>query len=103
MISLKQDDLAVQFTNRMTLDACQPNLTYSYAANGLSIVSVTVTALGNACSVPIPVQIQASATTAAVHTTEQLGSDPLKSWTTWCGTPVTITLQSLWFCRGEMM
>lgn len=92
-MSLKHDDIATDFKNRMALDQCNPNLSYTYSADGKSITGVTVTASGNTCSVPVPVTFPVQATTSSSGTTrEQLGQDPLTIWTTLSGTAVSFTL-----------
>ncbi|KAJ9624033.1 hypothetical protein H2203_005480 [Taxawa tesnikishii (nom. ined.)] len=94
IISLKHDDIATAFTNRMTLDNCKPNLSYTYSADGKSITGVTVTATNNQCSVPVPVTFPSKATTSAVTTSEQYGTDPLTVFVTLKGSPVTFTLST---------
>lgn len=75
--------------------ACNPNLVYNYAADGKSITSVTVTATGNTCSVPVPVTFPVSATTTSSgSTSEQNGGDPLIYYTQLSGSAVTFTLGS---------
>lgn len=93
VVTLKQDDLAVQYTNRMTRDACQPNLSYTIT-NG-RITAATVKANGNTCSVPIPATFPVTATASGATTTnEKLGSDPLIVWTTLRGNAVKFTLSA---------
>lgn len=94
IITLKHDDLAVLFLNRMALDKCSPTLSWTYGNNGTSIVGATVgSANGNSCSVPVPVTFPGTASTTSSGTTnEQLGSDPLTVWVTLSGSPVSFTL-----------
>jgi hypothetical protein len=94
IITIKHDDAAVQFTNRMARDKCAPNLAYIYSADGKSITGVTVTATGNTCSVQIPVTFPGPATSSSTVgvTREKVGSDPLTIWIKLSGAPVTYTL-----------
>jgi hypothetical protein len=92
MISLKHDDIATSFANRMARDACAPNL--SYTTSGTTITAVTVTTIGNTCPVVIPVTVPGKVTSTQGFTTEQLGSDPLTIWVTMAGKPITFTLST---------
>ncbi|PHH60941.1 hypothetical protein CDD81_998 [Ophiocordyceps australis] len=94
MTSLKHDDLAKYFLDRQALDACKPLASFAYAADGRSIQSVTVTANGNACSVPVPVTIPTGAVSASAGQprTDQVGSEPPIIWVTLSGAPVTLNL-----------
>ncbi|KAI5206725.1 hypothetical protein E4T39_02394 [Aureobasidium subglaciale] len=95
IVSLKHDDIAIDFKNRMTRDQCNPNLNYKYSVDGKSILSVTVTANGNSCSAPIPVTLPVGASSSAPGLVrETLGSDPLVIWVPLTGSPVTLTLSS---------
>lgn len=92
ILTLKHDDMAQYFLNRMARDNCNPNLSYTYSSDGTKITAVTVTANGNTCSVPIPVTFPGTATTTASTTKDQVGSEPLIEWVTLNGSPVTLTL-----------
>ncbi|KND91101.1 hypothetical protein TOPH_04286 [Tolypocladium ophioglossoides CBS 100239] len=94
MTSLKHDDIAAYFINRQTLDGCQPKATYNYAADGKTIESVTVTANGNTCSVPVPVTFPGGVVEATGGTSrlDKVGSEPPISWVTLSGQPVTVRL-----------
>ncbi|KAK7747390.1 hypothetical protein SLS53_001644 [Cytospora paraplurivora] len=93
--SLKHDDIGQYFLDRVTLDACAPNLTYNYADDGKSITSVTVTATSNTCSVKVPVTFPGTAsTTATGGTQDKVGTEPLIYWTQLSGSAVTYTLGS---------
>ncbi|KAK3682052.1 hypothetical protein B0T22DRAFT_432386 [Podospora appendiculata] len=92
--SLKHDDIGDLFTRRMTLDGCNPNLTYNYSQDGKSIVSVTITANGNSCGVPVPVTVPGTATSSGSSTLDQVGSEPAIYWTTLSGSAVTLTLSA---------
>ncbi|KAH6682458.1 hypothetical protein B0J14DRAFT_573628 [Halenospora varia] len=92
IITLKQDDLATSFLDRMTRDACNPILTYNVDASSKAIVSVTITTDGNLCSKPVPVTIPGGVTSSLGHITEQIGTDPLTIWTVMNGQPVTFNL-----------
>lgn len=95
IISLKHDDVAKDFNNRMARDNCLPNLSYKYSSDGKSIVSVTVTTTGNFCSVPIAVTLPVNANSAVTGLVrETIGSEPLVIWVPMTGSPVTLTLSS---------
>ncbi|KAL9948518.1 hypothetical protein D7B24_009195 [Verticillium nonalfalfae] len=92
--TLKHDDIGKYFIDRKTLDACKPKVSYGYAADGNSIKSITVTANGNSCAVPVPVTIPSGSVTAAggSATADVVGSEPPIQWVTLSGSPVTLTL-----------
>ncbi|PHH84639.1 hypothetical protein CDD83_1620 [Cordyceps sp. RAO-2017] len=94
--SLKHDDLAQYFLDRMTLDGCRPKAAYSYSADGGAIESITVTANGNSCGVPVPVTMPgaAASATGGSSTTDKVGSEPPIVWVTLAGSPVTLRLDS---------
>ncbi|KAK0751245.1 hypothetical protein B0T18DRAFT_478288 [Schizothecium vesticola] len=83
ILSLKHDDIATIFLNRMELDKCSPALRYHLSDDGQFIVRATVSsANGNTCGVPVPVTMPGSATAAgsAALTREQVGSEPVVYW-----------------------
>ncbi|KAH6612971.1 hypothetical protein C7974DRAFT_322017 [Boeremia exigua] len=91
--TLKHDDIATLFKNRMARDQCRPSLSYTLSDDASSIVGVTVGSNSNTCSVPIPVTFPGSASTTAGGTTsEKIGSDPLTIWTPLSGSPVSFQL-----------
>lgn len=94
MITIKHDELAQAFLNRMHRDQCSPVLTWNYSDDGNSVVSVTVgTNLGNKCNTAIPVTVPANIKALPMGATkEQVGSDPLTVWVTLNGQPQTIPL-----------
>ncbi|VUC20443.1 unnamed protein product [Clonostachys rosea] len=94
--SQTQDQMATYFTNRMTLDACNPKLSYVWSNNGKTIQQVIVTADGNTCSTPIPVTIPSGSVTASGGsvTSDVVGAEPPIQWVTLNGSPVTLTLSS---------
>jgi len=74
---------------------CNPKLTYNYAANGLSITSVTLTANGNTCAATIAVTVPGTASTSSGGTTnDKVGSEPLIVNVKLSGSPVTLNLGS---------
>ncbi|EEY19304.1 conserved hypothetical protein [Verticillium alfalfae VaMs.102] len=90
--SLKHDDIGKSFSDRMALDQCEPKLSYSYS-NGTTISSVTVSAKGNSCSVPVPVTIPAgTVTSSGAVKADKVGSEPPIQWVTLNGSPVTLNL-----------
>ncbi|OAA44128.1 hypothetical protein NOR_03856 [Metarhizium rileyi] len=94
ILSLKHDDIATYFIDRMTLDGCKPKSTYTFSADGKTISSVTVTANGNTCSVPVPVTIPSGTATATGGNLKltKVGTEPPITWVTLSGSPVTIEL-----------
>lgn len=92
MVSLKHDDTALDFINRMARDGCSPQLSYTTDPTAKTITAVTLTTNGNTCSVKIPVTVPGTVTNTQGFTTEKLGSDPLTIWVQMAGAPVTFTL-----------
>lgn len=92
--TLKHDDTAQTFLDRMARDQCSPQLSYTYSSDGKSITGATVTANGNTCSVPIPVTFPGTATASGSTTSDKVGSEPLILWAKLSGSPVTFTLGS---------
>lgn len=92
MITLKQDDLAIAFTDRMTRDKCGYSMSWNIANS--KITSVTVRANGNTCSAEIPVTVPGTVTSTQGFRTEKVGNDPLTIWVRLTGSPVTLTLSS---------
>lgn len=98
IITLKQQDLGVEFENRMALDACAPTLKYIISESPKAITGVSVSATNKNCGVPIPVTLPVGATAsgscATTERREQLGSDPLTIFVPLCGSDRTYTLAS---------
>lgn len=94
MISLKHDDLAVDFANRMAADQCGVQMSYNTDPVGQTIIGVTLTTTNNKCSVPIPVTFPGTVTNTQGFTTEKVGLDPLTIWVTMSGSPVSFTLST---------
>jgi hypothetical protein len=94
--SQTQDQMATYFTNRMTLDACSPKMSYVWSNDGKTLQKVVVTANGNTCSTPIPVTIPKGSVTASGGsvTSDVVGAEPPIQWVTLNGSPVTLTLSS---------
>ncbi|KAL2205624.1 hypothetical protein CC79DRAFT_1343812 [Sarocladium strictum] len=94
--SLTHDQTAKYFVDRMTLDACEPRLTYQYATSGSSIASVTLRTKNNNCGVPVPVTLpQGQATVSGGQSSsDQVGDEPLIVWVTMAGSPVVLQLSS---------
>jgi len=76
----------------MLRDQCGYNIMYNYSSNNKTIVSVTLTATGNTCNVPIPVTFPGPVKSVQGGTSEQVGSDPLTIWRKLTGNSVTYTL-----------
>ncbi|RSL61026.1 hypothetical protein CEP54_006446 [Fusarium duplospermum] len=95
IVSLKHDDIAQYFLDRKSLDDCKPQLSYGFSDDGKTIESVTVTADGNSCSVPVPVTVPGGASASGGSSrSDTLGSEPTIEWVTLSGSPVTLTLSS---------
>ncbi|RMJ19423.1 hypothetical protein CDV36_000873 [Fusarium kuroshium] len=95
IVSLKHDDIAQYFLDRKSLDDCKPQLSYGFSDDGKTIESVTVTADGNSCSVPVPVTVPGGASASGgSSSSDTLGSEPTIEWVTLSGSPVTLTLSS---------
>lgn len=94
IISLKHDDIGKYFVDRMTLDNCEPKLSYKYSSNGNAIDSVTLTTDGNACGVNVPVTIPGGSVTASGGSKEEdnVGDEPTIVWVSMNGSPVVLTL-----------
>ncbi|KAH6685826.1 hypothetical protein F5X68DRAFT_269203 [Plectosphaerella plurivora] len=96
--SMKHDDLAQYFVDRMTLDKCAPSLSYGFSSDGNSITSVTVSSAGpegaNKCSVKVPVTIPSGTVSGATVTADKVGSEPPIQWVTLNGAPVTLKLST---------
>jgi hypothetical protein len=93
LITTKQDDLMVTFTNRLNRVACNPKVTMLYSVGGTQITGYTVSAGNLNCGVAIPVSIPGGTVTSLQGGyTEQVGSDPLTVWTYLQGAAKTFTL-----------
>ncbi|GAM86502.1 hypothetical protein ANO11243_045160 [Dothideomycetidae sp. 11243] len=91
--TVKHDDLAVLFNQRMARDACNYKLTWNLNAAANAATSVTLTSNGNTCSAPIPITVPGPVTVSGGSaTTDALGNDPTIMWVTMSGNPVTLTL-----------
>lgn len=92
--TLKHDDIAQFFLDRMARDQCNPKLLYHLSENK-TITGVTLSTDGNSCSVPVPVTFPDSATTSTGGTTvDQVGSEPPIVWTSMSGSSVFFTLDT---------
>lgn len=93
IVTLKHDDLAQKFVQRMARDRCEPNLTWNYSFDGSQILGVTVSSgNGNRCEAPIPVTFPGAASGGSVAMDDQVGSEPLIKWVTLSGSTQTFTL-----------
>lgn len=92
--SLKHDTIAEYCIDRMTLDNCEPKLSYRYSDSGSAIDSVAVTTDGNSCGVPVPVTIPrgTASTSGGSSQLDKVGSEPTIIWITMNGSPVTLSL-----------
>ncbi|TVY49354.1 hypothetical protein LOCC1_G001017 [Lachnellula occidentalis] len=94
IISMKHDDIATTFANRMARDACGASLTLNVDPTAQTITGVTLTTTGNTCSTTIPVTVPGPVVSTQGFVTEQIGSDPLTIWIQMSGLPVTFTLST---------
>ncbi|KAK6584729.1 hypothetical protein PZA11_002953 [Diplocarpon coronariae] len=96
LITLKHDDLADSFANRMALDNCVRKLEWIYSGSNATraITGVTVSSANNTCSTEVPVTFPGPVVSTNGGREEQRGSDPLTVWVTLAGSPVTFTLAS---------
>ncbi|RDL38733.1 Uncharacterized protein BP5553_03073 [Venustampulla echinocandica] len=94
IISLKHDDMALAFLNRMQRDQCKPVLSYTTNPTAKTITAVTLTTTNNRCDAKLPVTVPSGVTDVQDFTTEQLGTDPLTIWVQMSGSPVTFTLKT---------
>jgi hypothetical protein len=82
VVSLKHDDIAAGFTQRVVRDAC--NYTMSWESESGVITGVTVSAphVNNTCGASIPVTFPGTVRGEDVkgYVSEQIGSDPLTVW-----------------------
>ncbi|KHJ33641.1 putative extracellular serine-rich protein [Erysiphe necator] len=95
VISLKHDDIAAAFTDRMARDLCEPQMSWNtdFVLNTITGVTVT-TNKDNKCSVKIPLTVPGDVTDLQGHSTERIGSDPLTIWVDLSGSPVSFTFVS---------
>ncbi|KAK2629472.1 hypothetical protein QTJ16_000292 [Diplocarpon rosae] len=110
LITLKQDDIADSFADRMALDKCVRKLQWIYSGSNTTssgsnttmsganstkaITGVTVSTANNTCSSEVPLTLPGPVVSTKGARSEQLGSDPLTLWVTLAGSPVTFTLST---------
>lgn len=82
--------MSAAFLDRYTRDSC--NYALSYSVSDGSITSVTVSADGNTCKVPIPVTFPVAPSDTKGFNVEQRGNDPQTLWVQLSGSPVTLSL-----------
>ncbi|KAH8656621.1 hypothetical protein BGZ60DRAFT_384851 [Tricladium varicosporioides] len=92
VVTLKHDDMALSFLNRMDRDSCKPILSYTTDPTAKVITQVTLTCNSNKCDAKIPVTVPGPVKDDFGFTTEQLGNDPLTIWAQMSGSPITFTL-----------
>ena len=76
IVTLKHDDLAIDFINRRTRDGCKPILTWVYSPDGKTITGATLTATANTCSAEIPVTFPGPVVSTNGFRTEQVCKFP---------------------------
>lgn len=99
VISLKHDDIAASFAQRMARDNCGYSMRYE-STNGI-INAVVLSSLGNStgfanvCKAAIPVTFPGKVVSGDVDgfVSEQIGGDPLTVWVNLKGSEVTIRLK----------
>jgi len=92
IISLKHDDLAASFAQRMARDKCKPVMTLNVDTSQKIITGLTISSSTNSCSAPIPVTVPGKVRDAKGFVTEQLNpQDPLTIWVPLTGSAVSLT------------
>jgi len=91
IISIKHDDFAQYFIDRMNLDACQPSMSFTLNADATAIVQVTVSAQNANCGPMVPVTIPTGSATGA-NSMDKVGAEPPIAWVKLNGGPVTLQL-----------
>ncbi|KAH0537520.1 hypothetical protein FGG08_005695 [Glutinoglossum americanum] len=89
--SLKQDDIAAAFAQRMARDGCLPNVQYQIDTTAKTITGLVVSTTGNTCGAQIPITVGTNVTDTHGFMTEQLGNDPTTIWVNMTGSPVSFT------------
>ncbi|EPE37164.1 hypothetical protein GLAREA_09327 [Glarea lozoyensis ATCC 20868] len=81
LISLKHDDIAASFRQRMTRDQCNYTMTNTFSGSTITGFSVSAPSVSNRCAAPIPITLPGPLAENGIrYNTEQLGSDPLTVW-----------------------
>jgi hypothetical protein len=91
IVSLKHHDFTKYFIDRMTLDNCQPALSYTFNAAGTAVISITVSGANLNCVAEIPVTIPSGSATGATRS-DIVGSEPPIQWVKLNGSPITLPL-----------
>lgn len=94
LISIKHDDLATSFANRMARDLCAPKLKWTLDASNKAITGATVSAANSACTAEIPVTFPGPVVSTNGARSEQIGADPLTVWVPMGVTPCAFELQT---------
>lgn len=93
--SLKHDDIAHLFLDRMTLDQCEPNVEYIYSHDTKKITGANLIASGNTCGVSVPLTVPGGVVTSASGVfQDQVGTEPTIAWAPLSGSPVSFTLNT---------
>ncbi|KAH7311094.1 hypothetical protein BKA65DRAFT_601113 [Rhexocercosporidium sp. MPI-PUGE-AT-0058] len=94
IISLKHDDIAASFAQRMARDKCKYTMTLALDTSQRIITGVTITSSTNICTAPIPVTVPGTVRDTKGFVTEQLNSqDPLTIWVPLTGSAVSLTFK----------
>ncbi|CAG8980120.1 hypothetical protein HYALB_00013605 [Hymenoscyphus albidus] len=94
IISMKHDDLATTFANRMMRDKCNYSLTYLFGSSSITGVTIGAPSVGHQCGAAIPVTVPGPILdTGIVYNTEKVGSDPATIWIDLKGREVTLRLK----------
>lgn len=94
IVSLGGDDFAHYFIDRMTVDKCQPSVSYILNSAGNAITHLAVSAENLNCAAPIPVTIPTGTTSGGQVTNDVVGDEPPIQWVKLQGSPVTLALSS---------
>jgi hypothetical protein len=96
IITIKHDDIAQSFNERMLRDACSPYIqviTESSASAVMQITGFRVGAeTGNSCEVFVPITVPGKLKDTQGWRVEQLGTDPLTVWVKLDGTMIDFEL-----------
>lgn len=93
--TLKHDDIALLFLDRVTLDNCQTTVEYIFDHDNKKITGANLIAEGNSCGTEVPVTFPGDVTTSASNVVQdKVGSEPLIAWATLSGSAVSFALNT---------
>ncbi|PKS05914.1 hypothetical protein jhhlp_007745 [Lomentospora prolificans] len=93
--TLKHDDIAHYFLDRVTLDGCEANVEYIFDHDNKKITGVNLVANGNTCGVEVPLTVPGPVTTSSGGVVQDtVGSEPTIAWATLNGSPISFALST---------